>query len=117
MTSPTRRAVTDFTVAYRQVQEGEVQQLRQLVSSKVKDTKLDQAHKGATTQSPKPVASERQFKQAGLCAEGSGLQRPQGIVVQVEVAQGSERCQGALLQVRDAVVLKEQRLKIVGTKR
>lgn len=104
-------------VAYRQVQEGEIQQLCQLVSSQVKHTKLDQAHKCAATQSPKPVASERQFKQARLCAEGTGLQRTQGIVVQVEVAQGSKRCQGALLQVRDAVVLQEQCLKVVGTKR
>lgn len=103
-------------VAYRQVQEGEIQQLRQLVPSQVKHTKLDQAHKCTATQSPKPVACERQFKQAGLCTEGAGLQRTQGIVVQVEVAQGSERCQGSLLQMSDAVVLQEQRLKVVGTK-
>ena len=36
--------------------------------------------------------------------------------MQVEVAQGSERRQGALLQVRDAVVLQKQRLKVVGTR-
>lgn len=36
--------------------------------------------------------------------------------MQVEVAQGSQWRQGALLQVRDAVVLQEQRLKVVGTR-
>lgn len=68
------------------MQEGEIQQLRQLVSSQVKHAQLDQAHKRSAAQSPKPVASERQFKQARLCAEGAGLQRSKGIVVQVEVA-------------------------------
>lgn len=49
--------------------------------------------------------------------EGARLQCPQGIVMQVEVAQGSEWRQGALLQVRDAVVLQEQRLRPWGDSR
>jgi hypothetical protein len=73
------------------VQEGEIQQPCQLVAGQVEYAQLDQAHKCASAQAAQPVAGERELQQARLRAEGSGLQSTQAVVVQVEMAQGSER--------------------------
>lgn len=99
---------------HREVQEGEIQQLLQLVTSQVECPQLAQAGEGADSQAAQPVAGERELEQAWLRAEGAGLQGAQAVIVQVESAQGCEGCQYARFQARDAVVLQEQRLRAGG---
>lgn len=80
------------------MQEGEIQQLHQLVTSQVEYAQLSQACKSPQAQALQLVACECELQQARLCVKGAWLQGAKAVVVQVETVKGGKGRQDAQLQ-------------------